>query len=127
LYVAGEVVAAQRVNRAVAGTSANEPDLIVRDVLAVEGRDDLAIVVCEEHGLLQGYALLLQLGTHPPEELIWFNGEQCDYIDSVSTEQTADGALITVRHKTCHGNDSGTETVVVRPDNSLRWIETLER
>lgn len=127
LLIAGELVARQRLDRAKAENSDNEPDLLVTDVLAVEGCDNLAVAVCEYYGLGQGYAFLVRRHKFPPETLVVFGGGQYEKVKSVTSRRTSDGTVITVSHITLHGNHAGTEELLVRTDGSLQWLKRNRR
>ena len=123
LLIAGEIVSRQRLNREKPNTGDNEQDLIVTDVLPVEGRDDLAVAVCIYWGLGQGYAFLTRRDIFPYEELAMFGGDQYECVESVTSRRTPDGTIITVTHSTLRGNDAGTEELLVRTDGSLQWLK----
>lgn len=105
------------------GPPTNAPPYVVTEVHTVDGRDDLAIVVWIIAGMpAQGYADLMRHDVDPPETLTSFSRLQNAHIRSVETYMTDEGVLIRVAHETGHGNDAGVDVVIVRPDNSRRWI-----
>lgn len=122
LVIAGELVARQRLERAKPEHSDNEPNLLVTDVLAVDGCDDLAVALCEYRGLGQGYALLVKRRVYPPETLLMFGGNQYERVESVTFRRTPDGTVIAVKYATLRGRDAGHEELLVRPDSSCQWL-----
>lgn len=123
LLIVGEIVSRQRLAREEPRAGSNEPDLIVTEVLPVEGQDDFAIAVCQYRDLWQGYALLVRRNEFPFEQLAMFGGDQVQYVESVTSRLTPAGSIITASHKTVRGNDAGTEELLIRTDGSLKWLK----
>ncbi len=124
LYIAGEIVAEQRLNRSRDDTRDNEPDLVVTQVLPIPGRPAFAIVVCRYRGLFQGYAFLVRHDHYPLDKVAMFGGDQYHEVKAVKTVPAKNnGVIIEVSHVTGRGNYVGTDKLLLKRNNTVQWLQ----
>ena len=126
LFIAGEIVAQDRVGLALAEEPTNAPPVFVEEVFSVPTRPDLAVVVCRDGDMYQGWGMLIDHHCDPIDKLASFNSGQYTMIREVRTHPTDDGVIIRVSYMTGRGNDVGEEELLVPPDNSIRWLQTVD-
>lgn len=124
LFIAGEIVAAQRLNRNRPDTSDNEPDLTVIQVYAIPNHPKLALAICRYRETGDGYTLLVRHDVFPLSELAMIGGQYYSDVKTVKIEPLKNGeVMIEVSSFTRRGNDAGTEKLIVRRDDTLKWIQ----
>jgi hypothetical protein len=124
LHIAGEIVAAQRLNRSLPGMSGNEPDLTVVQVYAVPTRPKLALAVCRYWETGDGCTLLVRHDVSPLAELAMIGGQYYSDVKTVKIEPLKNGeGMLEVSSLTRRGNDAGTEKLIVRQDDTLKWVQ----
>ena len=124
LHIAGEIVAAQRLNRSLPGMSSNEPDLTVVQVYAIPSRPKLALAVCRYWETGDGCTLLVRHDVFPLSELAMIGGQYYSDVKTVKIEPLEKGeVMIEVSNITRRGNDAGTEKLIIRRDDTLKWLQ----
>jgi hypothetical protein len=103
----------------------NEPDRIFTWIVPIDGRDDLAVAVCNLDGISQGEAMIVDRKTL---ETLWaFGGGQAELVEDVSTRRVDSRGYSIVRAyiSTARGRHLGFHEVIVHDDNTVEGRQTV--
>jgi hypothetical protein len=101
----------------------NEPDRIFTWIVPINGRDDLAVAVCNLDGISQGEAMIVDRATL---ETLWaFGGGQAELVADVSTRRIKTGSIVRAYISTARGRYLGFHEVIIHDDNTVKGLQSV--